>query len=252
MIASSSSSPPTRIDCDTTIPPSEITATSDVPPPMSTTMLPVGSPTGRPAPMAAAIGSSIRYAWRAPALRQASSTARFSTPVTPEGTQTTTRGCAQRFWCTFWMKWRSISSVTSKSAITPSLSGPDRRDRAGRAAEHALGLDPHRVDLAGARVDRDHARLGQHDAAAPYVDEGVGRAEVDRHVAATEAGEVREEAHEEEPCARTRGARPEGARDAAGQSTERPPRNPWKSGWPDAGPDAGAAARASGSPTTFR
>ena len=83
----------------------------------------MGSPTGSPAPIAAAIGSSIRYAWRAPALRQASSTARFSTPVTPEGTHTTTRGCAQRFWCTFWMKWRSICSVTSKSAITPSLSG---------------------------------------------------------------------------------------------------------------------------------
>ena len=134
MIASSSSSPPTRIDWQTTMPPSEITATSDVPPPMSTTMLPVGSPTGRPAPMAAAIGSSIRYAWRAPALRHASSTARFSTPVTPEGTQTTTRGCAQRFWCTFWMKWRSISSVTSKSAITPSLRG--------RIAEIVPGVRP--------------------------------------------------------------------------------------------------------------
>ena len=45
------------------------------------------------------------------------------TPVTPDGTQTTTRGCAQRFWWTFWMKWRSISSVTSKSAMTPSFSG---------------------------------------------------------------------------------------------------------------------------------
>ncbi len=60
---------------------------------------------------------------RAPADRHASSTARFSTPVTPEGTHTTTRGCAKRLWCTFWMKWRSISSVTSKSAITPSFSG---------------------------------------------------------------------------------------------------------------------------------
>src|SRR3954464_3421552 len=60
MIASSISSPPTRIDCETTIPPSEITATSDVPPPMSTTMLPVGSPTGRPAPIAAALRSPVR------------------------------------------------------------------------------------------------------------------------------------------------------------------------------------------------
>ena len=38
----------------------EITATSVVPPPMSTTMLPLGSVMGRPAPMAAAMGSSIR------------------------------------------------------------------------------------------------------------------------------------------------------------------------------------------------
>ena len=49
-----------RIDCDTTMPPSEITATSLVPPPMSTTMFPVGSPTGSPAPIAAAMGSSMR------------------------------------------------------------------------------------------------------------------------------------------------------------------------------------------------
>ena len=53
---------------------------------------PVGSSIGRSAPMAAAIGSSIRYAWRAPAEIVASKTARFSTDVTPDGTQTTTRG----------------------------------------------------------------------------------------------------------------------------------------------------------------
>jgi hypothetical protein len=111
------------MDSETTMPPSEITATSLVPPPTSRIMLPVGSATGRPAPIAAAIGSSIRYACRAPADRQASSTARFSTPVTPDGTQTTTRGWAKRFWCTRWMKWRSISSVMSKSAMTPSFNG---------------------------------------------------------------------------------------------------------------------------------
>ena len=41
-------------------PPSEITPTSVVPPPMSTTIEPEASDTGRPAPMAAAMGSSIR------------------------------------------------------------------------------------------------------------------------------------------------------------------------------------------------
>ena len=60
MIASSISSPPTRSDCETTMPPRLITATSVVPPPMSTIMFPVGSATGSPAPIAAAIGSSIR------------------------------------------------------------------------------------------------------------------------------------------------------------------------------------------------
>ena len=59
MIASSSSSPATRTDWLVTMPPSEMTATSVVPPPMSTIMLPVGSWTGRSAPIAAAIGSSM-------------------------------------------------------------------------------------------------------------------------------------------------------------------------------------------------
>ena len=69
-----------------------MTATSVVPPPMSTTIEPVGSWIGSPAPIAAAIGSSMRYACRAPADMVASKTARFSTSVTPDGTHTTTRG----------------------------------------------------------------------------------------------------------------------------------------------------------------
>ena len=60
MIASSIASPPQRIEREVTMPESEITATSVVPPPMSTTMFPVGAVTSRPAPIAAAIGSSIR------------------------------------------------------------------------------------------------------------------------------------------------------------------------------------------------
>src|SRR6202042_2788978 len=49
------------------MPLSEITATSEVPPPMSSTMAPRASCTGMPAPIAAAIGSSIRNTSRAPA-----------------------------------------------------------------------------------------------------------------------------------------------------------------------------------------
>ena len=55
--------------------------------------------------MAAAIGSSMmKGVLRAPAYSAASCTARFSTPVTPDGTQITMRGFAQRRWCTRWMK----------------------------------------------------------------------------------------------------------------------------------------------------
>src|SRR5215211_7869329 len=75
------------------------------------------------------------------------------------------------------------------------LERADRRDGAGRAAEHPLRLDPDRVHLPRARVDRDDRRLGQHDAAPAHVDERVGSAEVDGHVAAAEARQVGEEAH---------------------------------------------------------
>ena len=62
-----------------------------VPPPMSTTMLPSGSWIGSDAPIAAAIGCSMRYVCAAPARRAASSTARCSTWVIADGTQISTR-----------------------------------------------------------------------------------------------------------------------------------------------------------------
>ena len=75
------------------------------------------------------------------------------------------------------------------------LERPDRGDRARRAPEHALRLDPDRVHVAGALIDRDDRRLGEHDAAAADVDERVGGAEIDGHVTAAEAGEGVEPAH---------------------------------------------------------
>jgi hypothetical protein len=48
--------------------------------------------TGRPAPIAAAIGSSISHTLDAPALVAASRIARRSTEVEPDGTQTTISG----------------------------------------------------------------------------------------------------------------------------------------------------------------
>ena len=95
------------------------------------------------------------------------------------------------------MKWRSICSVTSKSAMTPSLSGRIALIVAGRAAQHALGLGADGVDFAGAVVDGDDRRLGEHDALAAEIDERVGGAKVDGHVAGAEARDETEEADDE-------------------------------------------------------
>ena len=92
-------------------------------PPMSTTMLPVASFTGSPAPIAAAIGSSIRAAAFAPALITASSTARLSTSVIPDGIHTTTLGLKTLLTFASLIKERIIACVISKSAITPSFIG---------------------------------------------------------------------------------------------------------------------------------
>ena len=85
--------------------------------------------------MAAASGSSISQAWRAPAEIAASVTARRSTEVTPEGTQIMISGLNRRWRpCTLPMKWWSMPSVTTKSAITPS--------RIGRTTWIASGVRP--------------------------------------------------------------------------------------------------------------
>ena len=62
---------------------SDKTATSVVPPPISTTIEPVGSVIGIPAPIAAAIGSAINPAFLAPADKTDSRIALFSTGVAP-------------------------------------------------------------------------------------------------------------------------------------------------------------------------
>ena len=115
----------------------DMTATSVVPPPMSTTILPRISPIGRPAPSAAAIGSSIKKACRAPAAMTASYTARFSTSVTPVGMPTTTRGRGKGTTLCSWtlpMKYSSMICVISNSEMTPSLKG--------RTATTLVGVRP--------------------------------------------------------------------------------------------------------------
>ena len=81
---------------------------------MSTTIEPRASEIGMPAPIAAAIGSSITYTLRAPAFSTDSRIARRSTCVEPYGTHTTTRVARRvmRPFCTLRMKCCSIFSVT--------------------------------------------------------------------------------------------------------------------------------------------
>ena len=189
------SSPPMRTDRLTTMPPRLMTATSVVPPPMSTISDPDGSETGRPAPMAAAIGSSMSRAQRAPALIVASRTARFSTSVTPDGMPTSTRGRgmrAYRSW-TLLMKYRIICSVTSKSLMTPSRSGRMATMFAGVRPTMRFASAPMASTRFDALVHGDHARLADHDPAVAHRDEGVRRAEVDPDVVAEEAEQAVEE-----------------------------------------------------------
>ncbi len=142
-IQSSISSPATSRDFATTIPPSEMTATSVVPPPMSQIMLACGSDTGSSEPMAAAIGSSIRYTSLAPACSADSCTARFSTSVMPDGMPITIRGCRRlRLLWTFRMKYLIISCVTSKSAITPLRRGRTATILEGVRPSISLASDP--------------------------------------------------------------------------------------------------------------
>ena len=117
------SNEPTRSASSATTPPSEMTATSVVPPPTSITMLPIGSWIGRPAPIAAAIGCSMRKVCAAPARRAASSTARCSTCVIADGTQMSTRARYKRLMPARWKSSRIIRCVMSKSVIAPPRSG---------------------------------------------------------------------------------------------------------------------------------
>src|SRR5438445_76487 len=70
----------------------------------------------------------------------------------PDGTQMTMRGLTHRRWCTLWMKYRSIFSQISKSAMTPSFSG--RIAGVGRAHERADNLER----LLGALDDQQQRR----------------------------------------------------------------------------------------------
>ena len=75
-------------------------------------------------------------------------------------------------------KYRSIFSVTSKSAITPSLSGRMAM-MPSVVAQHPLGLEPDALDLARTPLHRHDRGLVEDDPFALDVDEGIGRAKID-------------------------------------------------------------------------
>jgi hypothetical protein len=93
------------------------------------------------------------------------------------------------------MKCRSICSVTSKSAITPSFSGRIAEIVPGVRPSMRLASTPTGVHFAAALVDRDHGRLREHDAATANVDQRVRGSEVDGHVTTAESVEVAQETH---------------------------------------------------------
>ena len=72
----------------------------------------------------------------------------------------------------------------------PVLERTHRHDVARGAADHAFSLGAHGDDLAVVRIERDHRRFVQHDAASTHVDQRVRSAEIDRHVTAEERQRV--------------------------------------------------------------
>ena len=131
--------------------------------------MPEGSVTGRPAPMAAAIGSSISSTRRAPALSALSWMARRSTAVEPEGTQTMMIGDA-KLAAVVHLADEMLDHLLGDLEIGDHAvaHGADGGDVAGRAAKHLLGFlaDREHLFLAADVGDGDHARLGEHDATA--------------------------------------------------------------------------------------
>ena len=127
MISFVNTSPATFTDLSHTIPERAMTAISVVPPPISIIIFPLGCMIFTPIPMAAAMGSWIRYT-SFPLTRSADSrTARISTSVIPDGIQMTMRraGVKKRFLSAgiFLINILIICSEASKSAITPSFNG---------------------------------------------------------------------------------------------------------------------------------
>ncbi len=123
--ASSMALPALRSDRALTTRQPATAATSVVPPPMSTTNPPAPPVRSKPAPAAAATGSSISRTWyRGRRTESAATIDRRSTAVAPLGTQTKASGRIGLKRCRV-LRRNSCSSaaVASRSAMTPSRSG---------------------------------------------------------------------------------------------------------------------------------
>ncbi len=143
-MASSSANPPVLAVSAMMVSFIASTATWLVPPPRQMIILPDGVPMGRSTPKAAANGCRMRYTSRLPEPKPASWTARLSTLVTPYGTVIITRGRKKsmepvnrliRYW--------SIRSVTSYSAITPCCNGWTTSMDSGTRPTISFAARPH-------------------------------------------------------------------------------------------------------------
>ena len=152
------------------MPASEMTATSVVPPPMSTIMLPDGSVTGRPTPIAAAIGSSIRIDLARAGRQRGLPDGALLDLGDARGNAIDDARAHQRATVVRLAdevaQHRLGDLEVGDHAV---LHRADGDDVAGRAAEHLLGLLADREHLVGAAAvldHGDHGRLGQDDALA--------------------------------------------------------------------------------------
>ena len=182
-IDASKSNPPQRKASSATTPPSEITAISAVPPPTSTTMLPTGSEMARPAPMAAAIGCSIKKLADAPARRAASLTARPLDGGDGRGHADEHLGPVEPAHSDPAEQDRQHALGHLEVGDRPSAQRALGHDVTGRPPDHLPGVGPDGQHLAAPGVEGHHRGLVEHEALSLGVHERVGRAEVDGQVA---------------------------------------------------------------------
>src|SRR6218665_84373 len=207
MMASSNLSPPTRTLPLYTMPPSEITPTSVVPPPMSTTIEPQASDTGRPAPMPAALGSPIRDtargagadAGRDRLLDQVHGRGACGHGGVLDRAALDLGGAAGHADDDARAGGEQRARVHHLDELLDHLLGDDevgdhavlhRRDGldiAGHLAQHRLGLAAHGLyhllAMGAALVaDRDHRRFIEHNAFVAGEDQGIGSAKVNRKI----------------------------------------------------------------------